>query len=110
MTRLSRKLFIVGASIFLLIMASAASSQELKWVNSNNESCYITCDRQEMKPVASGEYTNGKPYYVCAAEVGGTMQGYRPGYNLSPKWDNVCTVGYGGNERMIHRYKCLCVK
>ncbi len=89
---------IVGA----LLMTTAASAQ---WVDGKG-SCQATCAAQGTSAVSSGNFTNGKPYYICAASV--KNDGFRAGYNLEPSWLDGCVVGWGGKEEKIASFKCLC--
>lgn len=76
------------------------------WIDAGNKSCDVVCKNADLQPVISGTYTNGYPFYVCAANVKG--EGYRAGYNLQPEWADVCVVGWGSKELSVRQYKCLC--
>jgi hypothetical protein len=79
----------------------------LEWVDGNRQSCDIACAGAGQLPAITGQYTgNGHPFYICVANAQG--EGNRAGYNLRDDWDEDCVVGYGGRERRIKHYQCLC--
>jgi hypothetical protein len=94
---------LAGAALVFLLSCGGAQAQ--RWIPSHGESCAYTCGGED-RTVWSGRYKGGEPIYVCRADPGG--EGDRAGYNLSPSWDRVCTVGYGGRETGVPRYDCLC--
>jgi hypothetical protein len=80
-----------------------------EWFQGNGKSCDQVCKAQGMSPIASGIHTPGgkatqDQFFVCAAD----KNGWRGGYNLKPKWADVCMVGYGGKEIRATPYLCAC--
>lgn len=92
------------ALVLWLVLAVPASAQI--WVDGVGQSCDIACNRQGMNPIVSGVYTNGQPFYICAANPLG--EGFRGGFNLRPNWANSCSVTAAGREIASTPYSCLC--
>ncbi len=84
----------------------APSLHQAQWVNATIPSCDNTCESAGLKAVVSGFGGNGEAFFVCAANAEGG--GFRGGYNFRPLWANACYVGWGGSERAITPYNCLC--
>jgi hypothetical protein len=90
----------------LFLITSSYQAQALEWIYGSNKSCLKVCVDNNMRPVISGIYKNGNPFYVCAANPHG--HGFRPGTNLAPMWVDRCNVGWGRQGRFLYTYKCLC--
>jgi hypothetical protein len=95
------------AAVILFAFAEGASA-EVKWLPGNGQWCAKVCHDARRQPVSSGRHTADKKseeyFFLCSAD----MNGWRPGYNLRPSWDDVCMVGYGGKEVRATRYNCAC--
>jgi len=86
---------------------AAVEERRLQWYPATgNASCSTVCINAQRNVVASGVYTNNKPFYVCRADA--HSEGKRAGYNLDPNWRDACVVGWGGKEESIRPYECAC--
>lgn len=97
-----------GLSALASTHASAAEGG-LTWQAANGRPCEQVCGGAGLEPVQSGFHapggrSTGEAFYICATD----MNGYRPGYNLQPKWSKACWVGYGGKEIAAKNYLCAC--
>ena len=108
-----RTIFII--TVFLLFCFNIASAADYKylqlkirWIDGKHKSCYQICGELGYKPFSSGKYKNGEEFYICSANAYG--QGFRPGYNLPPNWDNHCWVAIDDDEKNYEVFKCLCYK
>ena len=91
--------------IWLLPVVTSNAGSSVSWVGSNRTVCSEACSREDLKPIASGNYIGGGQYFVCATEA----SGIRPGYNLEGgRGDAACYVGRGGEEQYNHIFHCLC--
>lgn len=101
--------FMLRTALFyaaLIFVAAPEVRAESYWVQANGQSCERACKKAGHDPITTGKFSNGKNFYVCAAE--GVGAGRRPGYNLAPDWDDVCMIGIGGKEVRASRYLCAC--
>src|SRR3990167_2868239 len=64
-----------------------------QWVSAKEKWCWQVCNEKDLKPVASGTYSDGNTFLVCRANT--ENEGSRAGFNLAAKWAEVCSVGYG---------------
>lgn len=88
---------------------ASAASGDLQWQAANGRPCAEVCNSAGLQPVQSGVHSPGgratkDAFYICATN----MNGFRPGYNLQPKWSKACWVGYGGKEVAAKNYVCAC--
>lgn len=95
----------VAAAVFSF--ASVASA-EVQWIPAHGQWCGKVCYDVRRQPVSSGQHTADRRsteyFFVCATN----MNGWRPGYNLRPDWDDACYVGFGGKEVAARNYSCAC--
>jgi len=102
-----KKIFLILGLLMLspsLLMAGAT------WVPGEARSCKAACSDHKpssLDAVESGNYSNGKPFYVCRAKEN-NAQGPRPGFNLAPSWDTACTITVGSGPADVTPYDCLC--
>jgi hypothetical protein len=99
-------LLISIAVILSICSGSLAYAGDPMWIQGSGKSCPQVCNDNNLFPVAAGTYTNGNKFYTCAGNANG--EGFRTGYNLSPKWSTSCIVGLGGKEVFEKSYYCLC--
>jgi hypothetical protein len=91
--------------LFALCALTSVASADVEWVRARG-SCADACARAGLKPVVTGLYDNGQPFFLCASDI--ASEGSRAGYNLEPDWSDACWVGYGGKEVASRPFKCLC--
>lgn len=107
MQRNSTKAALAGA---LLLSVCGLAEAQVQWLPGNGQSCDRVCNRARMQPVSSGQHWAGGQkrdfFFVCATNERG--HGFRAGYNLRPDWDDVCMVGFGGQEVRARDYVCAC--
>jgi hypothetical protein len=93
-----------------------------KWTNSapgtihqvgigEGDSCSTVCGSSPAygQAIVSGHYKGdlNEPFYLCTANA--NNEGYRGGYNLErPGFSTQCTVGWGGKEHPVKKYRCYC--
>jgi hypothetical protein len=100
---------IILAGIFtngIGIKSAESRENRLKWIDGSGRECSKVCMEKGLFAVVSGTYKGKNNFYVCAAEVGN--EGYISGYNLVPAWSEYCVVGFGGQEKKLNTYYCLC--
>lgn len=87
---------------------ATAASADIRWIPANGQWCGKVCYDARRQPVSSGQHTADRRsteyFFVCATN----MNGWRPGYNLRPDWDDACYVGFGGKEVAAKNYTCAC--
>jgi hypothetical protein len=97
-----------GLGALILAALAAPADAQLQWVPSRGQYCADICEGAGMAPVASGRYTNGQPFFICAGNING--EGPRGGYNVLPNNANACWVGWGGRETPAPSFTCLCTR
>ncbi|MFG1189979.1 hypothetical protein [Xanthobacter flavus] len=103
------KAFLVAATLAAPILPPAGFAADIQWKPANGGSCDQVCSAARLTALYSGVHAPGNQvtqdkFYICATN----MNGYRPGYNLKPKWSSACWVGYGGKEVAAKNYECAC--
>jgi len=88
-----------------LCALTSSVSADATWIRARGP-CLDACAAARLKPVVTGIYDNGRPFYLCVSDAAG--EGARAGYNLEPDWSNGCWIGYGGKEVASRPFKCLC--
>ncbi|MBB6309237.1 hypothetical protein [Xanthobacter tagetidis] len=97
----------LAAALAALPLLGGAASADVVWHPANGQSCRDVCGMKKMEPVSTGAWKNSQNlFYVCAANQNG--EGWRPGFNLTPSWANVCMVPYGKQEVRASSYSCAC--
>ena len=81
--------FLVACAVGLVGAIAMATAASANWVDGKG-SCQSSCAAKGLTPVSSGNFKNGKAYYICASNAHG--EGYRAGYNLEPSWIDGCVV------------------
>lgn len=103
--------FEFGLIVGITLIAVAPAAAET-WQPGQNSSCDVVCrSHNNSAAMISGDFVSngapsGKKYTICRANVEG--QGTRPGYNLEPSWANSCFVPFGGQEKPVSSYECMC--
>lgn len=104
------KALLVAATLAAPILPTAGfAADDVQWKAANGRSCDQVCSGAGLTAISTGVHTPGNQvtqdkFYVCATN----MNGFRPGYNLKPKWANACYVGFGGKEVGAKNYECGC--
>jgi len=95
----------IGATALSNLVAAPAA-QATDWFVADGEPCDAVCSNNNMLAISSGAFKNGELFFVCAADSAG--EGVRPGFNLQPKWANICMVPWGKDARRETDYLCAC--
>jgi hypothetical protein len=102
------KLFARGSVLAasLTVLMFPLSAYAIEWVQANPPaSCADVCRGAGKSPVSPGNNVNQVPFYVCAGKTGEEL---RPGFNIAPSVEKLCTFELGGNQSNSADYKCLC--
>ena len=107
--KILKALLVAGALAAPMLSAASGLAADIQWKPGNGRSCDQVCSAARLTALYSGVHTPGNQvtqdkFYICATN----MNGYRPGYNLKPKWASACWVGYGGKEVAAKEYECAC--
>ena len=93
-------------SLIACLAASNVAQAELSWEPGKGGTCATACIAAGKNPVASGVFANGRPFYICRANV--DNRGARPGFNAEPDWSQACWVANGAGAAHPAQYDCLC--
>jgi hypothetical protein len=101
------KLGLMMGALGLLAVESKAMAADPVWIHTVKKSCYQACDERSLQPVASGNWKDGVPFYVCSAQD--PDQTVRPGWNLASEDATLCVYAYGNKLPFANEeYNCLC--
>jgi hypothetical protein len=107
----SIRLAVLTALVALPTVVFAQEGGAVTWLEGSGRSCDKVCRDDGRVPVSSGIFMpNGNAtdntFHVCAADTNG--EGYRPGFNLKPKWNKICVVAWGREAVNAEDYLCAC--